>query len=376
MGSWARDVRRIVEELTLRQDLEPLTLLQWTNVVSGLRVCRRHRAWCAACYQEAKKRGEPVYDMLLWTLQVVDVCPRHGPLRDRCPHCGERQRVISSLSRPGYCALCLHWLGEPARGADNGDRGGTEGAVADIEWSWWVARTIGDILAAATPHRPWPDEGRVALVLAQHAEAAGSSGVIDLARQMDVVPRTIYQWKEGNQVPRLELLLRLCYHLDIAPLAMMTGDGGAHSHPLSTPEPRGEVSTGGKGRRRRVVDVEGIRKRMRAIVDADEQPPPSHANVARRLGVTPQQLHNLCPAQSRVIIERYAADRRRRKGERADHIRRLVFGAVAAARSEGASLSWDAVFARIPKNVSTLDPISRDAYRAALGRNEVNAGST
>ncbi len=56
MGVCTRDVRRIVEELTLRQDLEPLTLFRWANVVSDDNLCRTHRAWCPVCYHEAKEK--------------------------------------------------------------------------------------------------------------------------------------------------------------------------------------------------------------------------------------------------------------------------------------------------------------------------------
>ncbi len=309
--------------------------------------------------------------MLLWTFQLVDVCPHHGRLRDVCPRCGERQPVLTSLSRPGYCARCFQWLGEPARMPDRDD---TVELSADAEWLLWVARVVGDILASATPCRPWPERGRVALVLTRHVDVVGAGEASKLARRVGVTREALRRWKTGISVPQLGCLLRLCYHLDITPLAMVTEDDGARSLLPVTPGPRCAAPLCAKRRKRRILDVEDIKVRMQATVDANEQPPPSLACVARRFDVAPKQLRNHCVAQSRVIIERYVAYRRCKKGERTARIQMAVFDAVADAVAEGAPLSKEAVFARVPKGVLQLNPIARHAYSDALERVGADAG--
>lgn len=256
------------------------------------------------------------------------------------------------------------------------DHDDTVDLSADAEWLLWVARVVGDILAAATPCRPWPERGRVARVLTHYVDAAGAGETAKLARRVGVTKQAIWTWKTSISVPQLGCLLRLCYHLDITPLAMVTGDNDAPSRPPVTPRPRHAAPLCVKRRKWRVLDGEDIKVRMQATVDANELPPPSLACVACRLDVAPQQLLNHCAAQSRIIIERHAAYRRCKNGERIGRIQKAVFDAVADAVADGASLSVNAVFARVPKGVSHLSPIARQAYKDARGQVGTDARTT
>src|SRR5258708_38557072 len=66
-----RDFIRVLEQLTLHDNLRFLTMLPWAEVLSCRYLIRRLKAWCPFCYQEWLEEGMPIYDPLLWALEVA-----------------------------------------------------------------------------------------------------------------------------------------------------------------------------------------------------------------------------------------------------------------------------------------------------------------
>ena len=103
-----------LEALTLKANLQSLTMLawKWKNLARTGDPIRPLRAWCPICYQIWHNAGATVYEPLLWSIVTVSICPRHyKPLQLLCPHCGQRQGLITGKMRPGYCSKCQQWLG-------------------------------------------------------------------------------------------------------------------------------------------------------------------------------------------------------------------------------------------------------------------------
>lgn len=110
----AQQYIRGLETLTLKVDLQSLTMQAWKwKTLARTEAPIRHlRAWCPECYQDWYGAGATIYEPLLWSIAAVFVCPRHRqPLQSLCPHCGQRQRLIAGMMRPGYCSKCQQWLG-------------------------------------------------------------------------------------------------------------------------------------------------------------------------------------------------------------------------------------------------------------------------
>lgn len=114
IGMLARDWAQVLERLTLRTDLQFLTLLPWTVVLTQQRLLRLNRAWCPDCFLEWQAMEQTIYEPLLWNVNTVSVCPRHQrALLERCPYpdCHTTLPVLASYFRPGYCSKCSRWLG-------------------------------------------------------------------------------------------------------------------------------------------------------------------------------------------------------------------------------------------------------------------------
>ena len=103
-----------LEHLTLRKDLQFLTLLPWAAVLTQQRLLRLTRAWCPDCFAEWQTERRPIYEPLLWNVSAVSLCLRHQRvLLESCPYpdCRATLPVLASHFRPGYCSKCSRWLG-------------------------------------------------------------------------------------------------------------------------------------------------------------------------------------------------------------------------------------------------------------------------
>ena len=102
-----------LEAATTRRDLRCLTLLPFRYALPD-HLFRRHRAWCALCFDQWRANGQMVYEPLLWAIEVSSHCPVHArPLDCICRHCARMLSPLGVFSRPGYCERCDGWLGAP-----------------------------------------------------------------------------------------------------------------------------------------------------------------------------------------------------------------------------------------------------------------------
>jgi hypothetical protein len=139
-GEVARAWAEAIETLTMRTDLPFLTLRAFASGLPNWGLQRASPAWCAACYQEWREAGQPIYQPLVWMLQAVTVCLRHQQwLTDRCPRCSQPQSALAAKTPPGFCTQCQTWLGLPPGAAE-------EVGAETPDWQRWVWEVIEELL--------------------------------------------------------------------------------------------------------------------------------------------------------------------------------------------------------------------------------------
>jgi hypothetical protein len=361
----ARDWVQALETLTLHSDLRFLTLLTWADVLTPKGLLRATRAWCPACYEAWRAAGQVVYDPLLWSLQVVTICPRHRRrLSLRCPHpeCRQPQPVLASRSRPGYCSRCGRWLGV-ASGKGKADGEALE--EKDIEWQLWVARVIGELLAVA-PGLPGPPQREKMLsALSACVARAAQGGVRALARGLDVSRDVVYSWRLGRQIPILELLLRLCAHTATSPLDLLAAVKGTvppyegRLPVRSTSAPRPPV-------RRRPFDADAVRRALEAVLAGDEHPPPPMRQIAERIGYAHSALHRHFPDLCRAISAQYLAYRKACGLQRQQRLCREIHQVAASIHAQGIYPSAYRIEQQLSVPGFIRHPEGMAAWRAAL----------
>jgi hypothetical protein len=363
LESWAQAGAQALETLTARPDLRFLTMSPWANVLSSWGLLRSTRAWCAACYEEWRQTGQLIYDPLLWALEVVEICPRHGqPLAIQCPQTGCRaEPVLAPHALPGYCSQCGGWLGRlnHKRPPDASRRQGA------LRWPVWVAHSVGAMLAAAPtiPQPPRRENIAEAVSTCIHQFADGQREA--LAHQLRLTPTpTLRLWHLGLQLPQLAALLELCSRFGLSPLGVLTEGAKAVHAPRLEPFIPKALQT--RAPRHRQFDAEKARQALEAVLACQEQPPPSMTEVIRRLGYNHSHLHLRFPELCRAISARWRAYQRTVSEAHKQQICDQIQQATAQLHTQGIEPRWKNVGAFLGKPGYIRSPRCRAAWLDAL----------
>ena len=197
---------RILERLTCCRHLDALTLLPLRKTLSDMILFKRRRAWCPQCY-EADRQSGTVYERLLWSVRGITVCPVHSAaLEEKCPFCCKALPPLAAHSRPGYCSSCGRWLGRqagpPPRRAN----------VGENDYQLYMATTVGDVLArCSTAGRLSSARFSRNLRICVNRLACGNTKAF--AELTRASRGAVQSWVARKMRPRLDVLIRVCFHL-------------------------------------------------------------------------------------------------------------------------------------------------------------------
>jgi hypothetical protein len=275
----------LLQQLTCIQRLDLLTALPWAHAISCVHLLRTVRAWCPFCYGCERSPATSGYERLLWTFQIVTVCPNHGcPLDSICPSCGRAQYVFSSKSRPGYCYRCQCWLGRKPE---------TSNLTGDHTEPIRIAEMVGEMLAAG-PSLP-AGFGLVQFQenIREFARGAGGS----LQFRAAIQHRHIRGWTTRTNAPRMDSLLALSCSQHVSMLRLLTEKitAAAAAVPQRSPYSHRRVSDN--------IAEEALRAALLSDV------PPSLIEIATHLGY-----RTVASLQSRYSLLCVEISKKRRAG--------------------------------------------------------------
>jgi len=342
--------------LTGQTELTAGTLLAWQAVLAPTHLLRRTHAWCPHCYAAWHAAGLPRYAPLLWSLAVVTVCPQHGTrLQERCPACERTIPCLHRQARIGYCPHCatmLTTIDDPA-------------PTAPDSWACWVARQVGDLLAAPQPQ---PDRGHVAAaVQAAGQQMSTGTQVMELARQLGVRSSAVTQWRTGMAVPELESWLRLAAVLGTSLPTVLTcvpAPPVADTYPALPARPPMPP----RAQSRRIFDQATVATQLTEVLADTREPPPSMRAVGRQLGYADSQIRQYFPEQCRAISARYRAYRRDGYLARRHQVDADIRAAIAQLDAQGQYPQLTAVAQLVRDPGTVRDPLARQVWRAELER--------
>lgn len=317
----------ILGHLTAQTNVHLLTLPWWVGDLSPRRQLRQTPAWCPTCLFEWRGNGHPIYQPLLWMLQMVTICPRHGTLlMERCPRCHKRQGVIgTNKARLGACTHCAGWLGASSQAQRE------EGLPSElITWQRWVIHALEELhaisLGASVPQ--WkPFFRNLTRCLKEQR------GYSKVARLAGISRERLHQWgsEDDAYAPTFEAICKFCYACDVTPVQVMTNqleglqqaiENGTATH---APRPR---------RRHRHVDHAQCQALLQAVLDGREEPL-GVSRMAKRLGYDVRQLVYHFPQECAVVTQRARAYRKQRKEQRLALTREQVRQAMLSLHAQG-----------------------------------------
>lgn len=300
-GKTAGNLTRAIEDLTLRNDISYLTMKPWSNVVSKSGLLRHTHAACFSCYEEWRTQGNVVYDPLLWALKPVSVCPKHLRLLGlQCRFCRRPLVPLASHSFPGHCSNCGEWLG-----TFESDELSQSQSVAEAEWNQaiWIANVACELIAAAPGLTSLPAREAVSQAISnQIGRFAGKSA--RLARFLRIKGGTVAQWRQGDRIPELGMLLRMCFGFEMSPLQFLTGNRHGTEGPSVSPQAQPAKIRRGCLNQPRPFNKEDYYGAFQIALQ--EYPPPTLKEVARRVNRWPTSLLHHFPDQYRIVVTRRA----------------------------------------------------------------------
>ena len=322
VGLPARRAVQALATLTLRTDLRYLTLLPLAAVLprSAKGLIRLTKAWCPVCYEEWHQTAQMIYDPLLWALQAITSCARHAlRLSTCCPYqdCARPLPGMAWRSRAGYCSYCQRWLGLESVRAK-----AMVACLEETEWGWqqWVAEALGVVLALLPSVPVLPERQRVRQVVAHAVEQISAGDLPAFARTLALSRNTIYYWCQGEQIPDIDMLLRVCCRLGLSLRDFFFQEVDTLRPQLQeTAKPPSMVFT-----KRWMIQEEQVYQVLEQAAASNEQPPPTLRLVALRIGHTSLVLYKIHPTACREIVARHKTYVQQRKETRLQTFREEI----------------------------------------------------
>jgi hypothetical protein len=263
----------ILQAKTCRTELRMLTLLPIAEILPETGLFRKRRAWCPDCFRSWRRKGDSLYEPLLWSLRAATVCSLHRrPLQESCPWCKHSSRPLAVFARPGHCSRCQRWLGvhgEDSSGCNHGELG----------HPLWVANALGTLLEAG-PQLP---KGVMRTAFRKNlqwlVERFAGGNLTALAQGVSMSFSVLDAWLKVECLPCLDGLLQLCEKLNIKPVNLLLPGELIRSVDADRME---RLMRDGRGNRKRFPNRAEIRRELQAAVK--QVPPPSLTRIADRLG--------------------------------------------------------------------------------------------
>lgn len=359
-----RDFIRVLEQLTLYDNLCYLSMLPWAELLSCRYLIRRSKAWCPYCYQEWLEEGMPLYDPLLWALEVVTICLRHKcQLKTYCQHCNSQSTMLAAMGKAGHCSHCGAWLGTEL----TMENSHCNTVIKDVlNWQRFVILTIGQMLSTSPT---FPDSiGRegFARAIEEYLHYFADGKISVLARKLHISRRTIRDWKQGLQLPQLESLLQCCYLLNVSPLEFFNATIAMKSRISRKPLPE-QLEVKEKVKKQyRVLPLEEIRKKLEAELLIMEGSPSPMSAVAKRLEYDHSFLRRHFPELCQMISDRNRAFRSKKREERKQAILDEIRDTTYCVHAQELYPSQERIRLRLTKPGSIREPGALSIWQAAL----------
>jgi len=350
----ARSALNALELLTRRTDLRGLALTALTDILPVRGLTRKTLAWCSLCYEEWQEHGQILYDPLLWTFREISTCTRHGVrLQTHCPHCARSLPHLTWRSRPAYCAFCSGTL---FIGQENGVR---TVAVDSHEFAWqqWVAHALGAVIARLPEISAQPKRERIRQVVRKAVEQLADGNIVAFARLLGLAPNTVKNWCQGKRIPEMDMLLRLCYRLDLSLCEVL------FQEEMLQPSLRDPVEASlFPSRKRTTIDKERIFHLLEQEASKAEATP-SLKEVGLRLGYQPTTLYKINQAACHAIAERYTAHRRELREKRLQGYREEIRQIALYLQAEQVALTQRHIRRYLAQPAILRDPKVRELLR-------------
>ncbi len=300
-GDMAQDLVQALQLLTSRNDLHFLTFLFWTEIIPSRSLFRTNKAWCPICYEEWRLCKRIIYEPLLWTINSVQICSQHQRyLCHLCPQCNQELPLLTWRSRPGYCSHCGTWLGITLPAQQSSPVMDIPIlSTEDLRWHNWAIESIGGLISSVHSFTSPPTKENIAKSFSLVIDMVTHGNAAEFARLMGIPKNTLWMWQTKKALPLLDILLKICYRLEISLLDFLNVEQlctkslikTSHRHLKPSRTPRISPKS---------FDPNQVRDFLLTILASNEEPP-TMKEVAIRIGYDRRTIFKHFPDLCRSI---------------------------------------------------------------------------
>ncbi|MGA6580821.1 TniQ family protein, partial [Providencia sp. NPDC089923] len=193
----AFNIVRILGELTSRNDLKQLTLLNFKGKFSNRDLLKNELSWCSECLKEWQEKNN-LYYPLIWHFKLIQTCLKHNCLlRNCCDNCSKVNPILRREMHIGYCSSCSRPLFKDSKIENRNLK------IEELAWYDFCFRNIEFIL-----------EGRLDNFNASKFINAIFSQYLlfdlSLFERITAIPKsTLRGWIKGDNLPTLKGILKI-----------------------------------------------------------------------------------------------------------------------------------------------------------------------
>lgn len=278
----------IVEELTSVAGLDALTLLKFGKSVAGPLI-RPKQAWCSECLSEFQEKKHGVYQPLLWSIRDVNACPLHGvELKTRCSVCAKEHKPLTRYAWNGCCPRCNNRLG------------GNRETQPATDWEVRVAQTAADAIVGVQELECPAESTYFAANMEKLCLSFADGNLSKLGRQIQIHHSNIRDWIVLKQLPSLSSLLRLSAVFGVPVTDWVTKSIEFTATSFSA------LDSAAPKRPLRRCHLPAVRAKLEFLINTDQFPPSSLAEICRGLGTEQSFIARKYPDLARTLIDRRA----------------------------------------------------------------------
>ncbi|MDZ5607853.1 TniQ family protein [Bacillus pseudomycoides] len=205
----ALDMVGALEKLTKVQQLGILTLASIKEVVPLRYLLKNYLSWCSVCYEEQLNTGGTIYNLLLWSLEMVNTCSKHKcKLETECFLCHKKIPILHRKSQNGYCPYCNHWLGRETNLNKHSD---------ENDFDYKITLMAEQIIKNKEQIEISASKQQIIRNLNYLVDIYTEGNMQEFARKLNLAKTTLWDWCNGKALPPLSRVLEICCLFDMSP---------------------------------------------------------------------------------------------------------------------------------------------------------------
>ncbi|PGD63260.1 TniQ family protein [Bacillus wiedmannii] len=343
----ALDFSKILEFLTLRNDLINLTLMGWKNTVSLRGLLKKSLSWCPNCISDWRDKGSQIYYPLSWYLSSMQICLIHNTyLSNVCPHCSKNLPILHRNFINGYCPLCKGCLGKYQ----------ITSSVPNIKQDIFNSKNIEAFLILDASNLK-----QVSQSLQKLIEEVTNGNVAEFAHLMSIPKVTMWDWVRGERLPSLEGLLKICFQLNLSIEHLLTNKKGIPNCKEEKTREKILLQASTNITKRRKINIELLNRELEHYICSGEMF--SLSEVSKRIGYDRKLLYRHCPEQCKKIVENYKRHCENRTFERKETLISYVQTTVEELKREGIYPSRRNVEKRLGKSAVLRESCIQEVWK-------------